>query len=89
MTTLEYKPNPEHPERRLPPLKRKTQTLIQGKPLAVALHPDFLEIRKLGSRKPFSVTWRKIYEVAAKLAADKVREEKLAKRKNRKSSLFR
>lgn len=89
MTTLEYRADPAHPERRLPALKRKTATVVQNKALIVALFPDWCEIRQERTRKPFVITWRKIYEVAAKLQADKVRAERNEKKLKRKSSVFR
>lgn len=62
-------------------LTRKTDALVQNKPLAVTLHPTYLEIKRLRDRTPYVMTYDAIYRYAAELLARQVRaEKKLAKK---------
>jgi hypothetical protein len=64
-------------------LTRKTAAVVQRRQLVVTLHPGYLDIRQERSRKPFSLTYDAIYRYAAQLAADRLRAERKAKKKER------
>ncbi len=62
-------------------LIRKTASSVQSRPLVVVLHPGYLDLRRAGTRTNFSVTYDAIYRYGAQLAANKLRAERLEKKK--------
>lgn len=64
-------------------LIRKTSAVVQHRPLVVTLHLGYLELRQAKTRTAFSVSYDAIYRYAARLAADKAREERKQARKHK------
>lgn len=63
--------------------------MVQNREIIVTLYPTFMELRQFRRSKAFQLTWSKAYDIAAKLAGDKLREQRQENRRKRKSSVFR
>lgn len=57
-------------------LKFETGATVQGRPLVVVVHPQFLEIRQKGRREFFTVPWDAVFESGAKMAAREAANQK-------------
>ncbi len=65
------------------PVKRETSIVYRGRPLMIAAHPGYIEIRQKGKRCSYVVSWDAVYDLGAKLAAAAARAEKLARKKGK------
>lgn len=63
-------------------ITRKTVSIVQRKPLVVTLYAAYLEIRRAGTRTAFAATYDRIYIDAARREADRLCEEKRARKSN-------
>lgn len=69
------------------PLRRETAVRRRDagklRPLVVTLHPGHMELQGKGTRRRLAVTYDAVYELACKLLARQVREEKRARKAGR------
>lgn len=62
-------------------LRFETSETVQGRPPVVDAGPYAATIRQKGLRKGYDVSWESIFLLAAKIEADRKREERKARRK--------
>lgn len=62
------------------PVVRETATHYRGRPLIMAAHPGYVELRQKGKRARFLIDWAAVYECAMKLEARRVMREKVEAR---------
>jgi len=66
------------------PLRRETSVIYRGRPLVIALHPGYLEIRSKGLRRGYAISYQAIHDAAARIAANEARLAKLEAKKAKK-----
>ena len=64
-------------------LARKTSVQIKGRDLIVELFPGYLKIRESRCRTSFPITWNSVYIQAARIAAERKRQEKKEKKEGK------
>jgi len=62
-------------------LRFETSETVQGRALIVEAGPWYATIRQKGFHRGYEVSWSSIFLLAAKIEADRKREERKARRK--------
>lgn len=61
-------------------LKRETPAVFRGRSIVVELHAAHVELRLKGCRYRYTISYRGVFEAAAKAEALRARAEKLARK---------
>ena len=67
-------------------LSFETDNLVRGRALVVEPEPLVCNIRLKGTRKRYAINWATVFMHAAEIAANRLREERKAKRKSKRFS---
>lgn len=63
---------------------RLTATEIRRRPIVVELHPGFQVLRLKGTRTAYHVSHEAVFNLAARIAAERARQERIEARKAKK-----
>jgi len=66
------------------PVRRETLSTHRGRALVVELRSTYLTVRQKGKRLRYAVTYDQIWTAGARNAAEALRQERLARKKERK-----
>ncbi len=65
------------------PEKRVIKHLRVDRPIVAEVHPEYVVLRLAGQRHKLEVSWRGIYDFAARVTAEKARAERKLRRRAR------